>query len=136
MRVVVDTNVWISSLLRPSRDHADAVASLWKGATVLYSAAVLDELIDVLGRRRIRRYVSPQSALDLVARFTAEAELVEVTETIKTSRDPDDDKFLELAIAGKADMIVTGDVDLLELHPFRGIAILSTRDAVSRLPEI
>ena len=136
MRVVIDTNVWISSLLRPSRDHADAVAALWKGATLLYSAAVLDELIDVLGRNKIRRYVSPQSALDLVARFTAKAELVEITETIEASRDPDDDKFLELAVAGKADMIVTGDTDLLDLHPFRDIAILSPREALSRLPDI
>lgn len=136
MRVVIDTNVWISSLLRPSRDHADAVAALWKRATVLYPAAVLDELIDVLGRKKIRRYVSPQSALDLVARFTARAELVEITETIKASRDPDDDKFLELAVAGKADMIVTGDTDLLDLHPFRDIAILSPREALSRLPDI
>ena len=136
MRVVIDTNVWISSLLRPSRDHADAVAALWEGATVLYPAAVLDELIDVLGRKKIRRYVSPQSALDLVARFTARAELVEITETIKASRDPDDDKFLELAVAGKADMIVTGDTDLLDLHSFRDIAILSPREALSRLPDI
>jgi predicted nucleic acid-binding protein len=55
----------------------------------------------------------------------AGAELVPITETILASRDPKDDKFLELAVSGGADVIVSGDADLLVLNPFRGIAIMT-----------
>lgn len=60
-----------------------------------------------------------------VARLLLTAELVGITERIAVCRDPTDDKFLELAINGAADVIVSGDADLLVLHPFRGIPILS-----------
>jgi predicted nucleic acid-binding protein len=51
--------------------------------------------------------------------------LVDVTERVAACRDPKDDKFLELAVSGRASCIVSGDKDLLALHPFRGIAILN-----------
>jgi len=54
--------------------------------------------------------------------------LVEIQAPIRACRDPKDDKFLELAVDGRADAIVTGDGDLLDLHPFRGIAILMPAD--------
>jgi uncharacterized protein len=54
----------------------------------------------------------------------AMAELVSITEHIAACRDPKDDKFLELAVNGKADVIVSGDADLLALNPFRGIPIV------------
>jgi predicted nucleic acid-binding protein len=50
---------------------------------------------------------------------------VEATETISTCRDPNDNHILELAVSGKADVIVTGDTDILVLHPFQGIAVLN-----------
>lgn len=54
-----------------------------------------------------------------------EAELVSVSETLSVCRDPNDDKFLELAISGRATHIISGDEDLRALHPFRGVNILS-----------
>jgi putative PIN family toxin of toxin-antitoxin system len=55
----------------------------------------------------------------------AAAELVPITERIAACRDPKDDKFLELAVNGKAEVIVSGDGDLLDLNPFRGIPIVT-----------
>ena len=55
-------------------------------------------------------------------------ETVRVSEIVTDCRDPKDNKFLELALSGKADFIITGDDDLLNLHPWRGIAILSPAD--------
>jgi len=52
------------------------------------------------------------------------AELVPIIERIAACRDPTDDKFLELAVNGRADLIVTGDADLLTLNPFRSIPII------------
>jgi len=61
----------------------------------------------------------------LLLRLAPLIELVEILQSIRASRDPDDDKFLEVAVNGRADVLVSGDADLLELNPFRGIAILT-----------
>ena len=58
------------------------------------------------------------------------AELVTITERIAVCRDPTDDRFLELAVNGRADIIVTGDLDLLVWDPFRGIPIVTPRQFV------
>jgi putative PIN family toxin of toxin-antitoxin system len=59
-----------------------------------------------------------------LAELARVVELVAITQRITLCRDPRDDKFLELAIAGRADFLVTGDVDLLTLDPFHGTAIM------------
>ena len=56
------------------------------------------------------------------------AEEVAITESVGACRDPKDDKFLELAVSGRADYLVTGDLDLLVLDPFRGVRILTPAD--------
>ena len=61
-----------------------------------------------------------------------EVEMVEITETFTDCRDAKDNKFLELAVSGKADCIVSGDADLLVLNPFRGIPILTPREFLTR----
>lgn len=59
-------------------------------------------------------------------------EIIEVVQRIQASRDPDDDKFLEVATNGRADVVVSDDRDLLDLNPFRGIAILAPADYLAR----
>ena len=59
-------------------------------------------------------------------------EIVEVVQQVRASRDPKDDRFLEVAVNGRADVVVTGDRDLLELNPFRGIAILTPAAFIAR----
>lgn len=58
---------------------------------------------------------------------------MDVTAEIAVCRDPKDDKFLELAVSGTATHIITGDDDLLSMHPFRGIAILSPQQLLTQL---
>jgi len=70
------------------------------------------ELHDVLGRRQLAALV-PQASREWLMALLAAAELVAITETIAACRDRDDDKFLELAVSGRADFIVSGDADLL-----------------------
>jgi len=67
-----------------------------------------------------------------MARFTNLVEIVSITELISACRDSKDDKFLSLAVNGNTDLILTGDNDLLVLHPFRGIDILSPKDYLAR----
>jgi len=66
--------------------------------------------------------------LGFLARYLDRFETVRVLDSVTHCRDPKDNKFLELALSGKADFIITGDADLLSLHPWRGIAILSPAD--------
>jgi predicted nucleic acid-binding protein len=60
------------------------------------------------------------------------SELIEIKESITICRDSKDDKFLELAISGKADFIITGDQDLLVLNPFRNIEIIAANEFLNR----
>ena len=99
------------------------------------SADVILELDDVLGREKFERYVTREERERFLRSLLREARLIEIREKIQACRDPKDDKFLELAINGEADCIVSGDDDLLMLDPFRGIEILtpsSFLDALSR----
>ena len=96
--------------------------------TILVSAALAQELQDVLNRPRFDRYVTREERDEFLMAFMREAELVEITETVEVCRDPKDDRILELAVGGNADCIVTGDDDLLTLNPFRGIAIVMPAD--------
>jgi putative PIN family toxin of toxin-antitoxin system len=69
--------------------------------------------------------VDEEDIRNFLAALTRDAEWIDVSVQIAACRDPKDDKFLELAVNGRATHIVTGDSDLLALHPFRDIVILS-----------
>jgi putative PIN family toxin of toxin-antitoxin system len=99
---------------------------------VLGSDATLLELVEVMRRPRFDRYFERAVRERLVAEYMSACEVVPILYSIQACRDPRDDKFLEVAVHGQADAIVTGDQDLLVLHPFRGIAILSPRDYLER----
>jgi putative PIN family toxin of toxin-antitoxin system len=60
--------------------------------------------------------------------WKASAETVPTVHIVRACRDPKDDKFLEVALNGTADAIVTGDADLLEMHPWRGIEVVTPAD--------
>ena len=68
-----------------------------------------------------------------LAALVREAELIEITQEITTCRDSKDDKFLELAVCGNADCVVTGDQDLLVLNPFRGIPVLTPKEFLDQI---
>ena len=93
---------------------------------LLMSEAQAAELADVLSRSKFDRYAVPDERRRLLANLLRVAELVEITEPVRASSDPKDDKILELAVNGNADYIVSGDRrGLLDLNPFRGIAIIT-----------
>jgi putative PIN family toxin of toxin-antitoxin system len=99
---------------------------------LLVSEATMNELADVLARARFDRYISLEDRkqfLRLLGRLT---EFVPVVYPVRECRDPKDDKFLELAVNGRAELILTGDEDLLTMNPWRGVAILSPGDYLRR----
>ncbi len=102
-----------------------AVDRAQRERAILLSYAVLAELFEVLHREKFRRYIDQEDIRRFLAALTREAEWVNVDVEVTACRDPKDDKFLSLAVSGNATHIVTGDADLLVLHPFRGIEIVS-----------
>jgi putative PIN family toxin of toxin-antitoxin system len=125
MRVVFDTNTLISALLFEQSTPGQALAYTSQQGEILLSAPLANELNKTLQRKKFQRYVTPEQREEFLIALVQSAELVEATETISTCRDPNDNHILELAVSGKADVIVTGDTDLLVLHPFQGIAVLN-----------
>ncbi len=123
MRIVVDTNVLVSAALKTASFPFIVIRWIDRNGGLLKSAATEQEVLDVLQRPRIAALVTP-SFRDGLTRLLAAAELVAIDERIAVCRDPKDDKFLELAVNGRADVIVTGDRDLLALDPFRGVSVV------------
>jgi len=124
-RVVVDNNALVSRLLIPASVPGRAVRKAVDEARLLVSEATLEELADVLARPKFDPYVSIADRQEFLRLLGRVVELVPITFTVRACRDPKDDKFLELAINGRADLIVTGDRDLLELNPFQDIPIIT-----------
>jgi putative PIN family toxin of toxin-antitoxin system len=123
-RVVLDTNVVVSGILFENSIPAHAPSKAQQGY-VLISEETKQELLQVLRRNRFDRYTDRGIRDAAAIQYIRACELVEIPSHIRACRDPRDDKFLEVAVHGRADVIVTGDDDLLRLHPFCGIAILT-----------
>lgn len=123
MRVVVDTNVFVSAALKDKSFPALALYVVAQRGTLLKSTATEGQLFAVLARPQLAALVDPAAA-EWIRDLMARAEAVTIAERI-ACRDATDDKFLGLAVNGKADMIVSGDADLLVLNPFRGIPIVA-----------
>jgi putative PIN family toxin of toxin-antitoxin system len=127
MRVVVDTNILVRAVIRPHGTVGPVLLRLRQGDyTLLYARSLLEELIDVLNRPRIReKYrLTDWDIQTIIGLILLRGESVTPTERIVACRDPKDDKFLEVAVTGKADVIVSGDQDLLTLDPYAGIPIV------------
>ena len=107
-RTVFDTDAIVSALLFNDSPRGRALIQALDTGTILVSAALSEELQDVLNRPRFDRYVTRDERDEFLMAFMREAELVEITEMVEACRDPMDDQILELAVSGDADCIVTG----------------------------
>ena len=130
-RIVVDTNVMISRLLRPPSVPGQAMRRPVDEGTLLVSEATMGELADVLARPKFDPYVSVEERQQFLLLLGRIVEMVPILHRIRACRDPRDDKFLEVAVNGDAD-IISGDRDLADLHPFRGTSILTPAQFVAR----
>ena len=131
-RVVIDTNVLISSLFFTTSTPAKAVEKAVTKAQLVATTETLRELIEKLLLPKFDRYVRRERRDALLQRVASLFEIIDVLQPIRASRDPKDDKFLEAAVNGRADVIMTGDRDLLDLNPFRGIAIMTPAGYLAR----
>lgn len=124
-RIVIDTSVLISAVISPKGKPRQVVSHILAECVLLSSVATFDELATRLQQPKFRKYVRPDEVQQFVRLVRSRATDIVITEKITACRDPKDDKFLELAVCGRADCIVSSDQDLLVLHPFRGIPIFT-----------
>ena len=125
LRVVLDTNVVVSAALFSQSVPRQVVNYVVRWGTVLVSTATVYEMGTIIHQPRFDRHASADSRRAFLDDLLLWAEPVEITHAITACRDPNDDKFLELALSGNATHIITGDHDLLALHPFRNIPIIT-----------
>jgi len=135
-RVVVDTNVLLSAALSPSGTPATLLDRLLQVGKLVYSATTFAELEGRIWLPKFDRYLPMDSRRRLLREVNACAFWVEVPSAIaerKFSRDVKDDAFIHAAMTAGASRLVTGDNDLLCLHPLGDLHILSPRDALEEL---
>lgn len=131
MRVVVDTNIIVSVYLG---GELEEIIVAWKSGkfTLVISKAIADEYLKVLRRPKFK--IERAEVDDFAALLLKIADFVIPLESINAiPADPTDNKFLEAAVEGKANLIVSGDGHLLELGTFRNIPIITAREFITRL---
>lgn len=131
-RWVLDTNLLVSRLLLPSGVAARTVDQALSTGVILVSEETLAELAEVLARKKFDPYVSRADRAQFIRLLGGLAHIVPITHRIAACRDPKDDKFLDVALNGGAQAIVTGDAALLALNPFHGVAILRPGEFLKR----
>jgi putative PIN family toxin of toxin-antitoxin system len=127
MRVVIDTNVLASALIRKQGASGEVLRRLREAQFVLvYSVPLLVELVDVLSRPRIQNKYNIQSEdiTALINLIRLRGDLITPHIKINACRDPKDNFLPEAAIEGEADYLVTGEDDLLELNQYQSVVIL------------
>lgn len=131
-RIIVDTNVFISAIILPLSIPRQAVDRALDRGVLLFSQATMSELADVLFRPRLDRFGGREDRQRFLSQIGSTAEFVPIIHVVRECRDPKDDKFLEVALNGTADVIITGDADLLALHPWREIEIVTPAAYIER----
>jgi uncharacterized protein len=136
-RLVVDINVFVSGLISAAGSPARILSAIQRKKVIhLVSDPIVEEYLRVLDYPQIRRFkkITDEFVADIAAYLVYQTERVELVSNINLSSDPDDNVFLETAVDGRADWLVTNDkADLLSLLTVEGIPIVSAREAVTRL---
>lgn len=123
-RIVLDTGVLVSAAIRPESVPALALEKAFLQFEVCVSVETLAELDTVLMRDKFDRYASAELRRAFVAGFRERAIAFEVAIEVADCADPKDNKFLALAEAAEAELIVASDPHLTDMHPWRGIPIM------------
>ena len=129
--IVFDASVVVSAAFKMDGVPERALLLAEEVDVFALSAAVDAEFTEVLARPRFARAIPCERYELVLSVLRGQAVWFEPSERVTDCRDPKDDKYLELALAAGAETIVSGDEDLLVLHPWRGVLILRPADYLS-----
>ena len=134
IKVVLDTNVLVSALIRTGKPRALLFEIVRGNAQLILSRGILQELAEVAADDKIRKYVEEEDVTRFLRIIGSTAKIVTIKSRFKVvKKDPSDDLFLRTAYDGGADYIVSGDKHLLSLKEFKGIKILTVNEALDLL---
>ena len=126
MRAVYDTNIFVSAFAIPGGRAGAAILKAIEGDVhLVISRDIIREVIEVMARKFDR---NPEELARMAVYLSELAEIVTPRPRLKVLRDEPDNRILECAVAGKADVVVTGDQAMLRLGSYRRIRILSLKD--------
>lgn len=127
MKIVIDTNIWISYLLGSLLQGLDSKI-LSKEIKIVVSNEMLKELAAVLARPKFKEIISYKQIKELFSLIDGYAVIVSPKQKVDVCRDKKDNFLLVVALEAKAKYLVTGDNDLLVLNNFRGTKIVKPKD--------
>jgi putative PIN family toxin of toxin-antitoxin system len=127
LRVVIDTTVWVSGIFWHGLPNE--ILEMWKAGDfeIIVSEAILEEIERKLHEKAVEFEIETEIVSEWLDLITIEAIFVQPQEKIQACRDPDDDLFLEAAVEGRAEFIVSGDKDLTDMGEFREIKLFKPR---------
>lgn len=127
MKIVIDTNIWISFLI--GKILGNLKNYIFDGKIqIITSEEQIEEIVSVLRRPKFKEYFTESDIEELLFLVYKTYQFVEIKENVNDCRDKRDNFILEIAINSEADYIITGDQDLMVLNPYRGTQILSFHD--------
>ncbi len=135
LRLVIDTNILISGLMSVNSLPQQVFDYATSQAILLMSDEVQSEIENVVSRPKLEKYITLERRTKFLTELSQQIEKIEINQQIRLCRDPKDDKFLELAVCGEANYIITGDADLLDLHPFQNISIIKAASFLTAIAD-
>lgn len=127
LRLVIDTNLWISFIISRKLNQLEPIL-LAKNTRILFRSELVQELEATITKPKLQKYFSENALEEMLIAFDHYIDFIAVKSKVKICRDPNDDFLLSLAKDGKANYILTGDNDLLELGKFEEAEIIKITD--------
>lgn len=132
LRIILDTNILISGLLLSLSTSQQLFDLVTEKHILLISESTFTEFYKTIIKKKFDKYLSLEKRLKFLTTLREKAILINIVENITICRDIKDNQFLELALSGEADFIITGDNDLLVLNPFREIDIITIKEFLAK----
>lgn len=129
MRVVIDCNVLINAAVTRNNTSSKAIRLTEELHEMLLAENTLKEFLETILKPKFDKFFHPiDTRFEIISRYSTKCEWVIPFHHVQVCRDPKDDMYLELALSGKADCIITNDSDLLVLNPFENIPIITPKE--------
>lgn len=133
LKVILDTNLWISFLITKNYAQLDEIL-FEKKCTLVFSEELLEEFLTVIKRPKFRRFFSNEDTENIFETIQEFAEFVKVKNKVSVCRDEKDNFLLSLSKDSKTDFLITGDKDLLDLENFESTKIVTISDFLKNKP--